>query len=125
MSGRLNFEIASVLSRVIAIQLIDPEDTFLVSAEALIIIGLFIAVILAYMIHKRHSSIATGWNFILFGMISLLAHSIFDMLDTFQWDDLVVDVLNVLDGFTFCLGLLLLALGIYKIAEFGAKKWGL
>ncbi len=109
----------------IDIQLIDPEDTFLVGAEALIIVGLLIAVILAYMIHKRHASIATGWNFILFGMISLLFHAVFDMLDTFQWDDLVVDVLNVLDGFTFCLGLLLLAFGIYKIAEFGAKKWGL
>lgn len=109
----------------IQINLLDPEDTFLISAETLIIIGLAIAVFFAYRIHKKHSSINTGWNIILYGMISLLVHSIFDMLDTLQWDDFVVDVLNVLDGTAFVLGLLLLAVGIYKIAEFGAKKWEL
>ncbi len=105
--------------------LIAPEDVFLISAEALIVVGLFVAVVFAYTIQKKHAKIANGWNFIFFGLIFLLLHSVFDTLDTLQIDDLLVDILNILDGSTFVLGLLMFAFGIYKIAEYGAKRWGL
>ncbi len=105
--------------------LIDPEDVFLISAEALIVVGLLVAVIFAYTIQKKHAKIANGWNIIFFGLIFLLLHSIFDTLDTLQLDDLIVDILQILDGSTFVLGLIMFAFGIYKIAEYGAKKWGL
>ena len=59
------------------------------------------------------------------GLVFMLIHAIFDVLDTMQWDDLVVDTFNVIDGATFVIGLLLFALGIYRIAEYGAKQWGL
>ncbi len=118
---------SGVISRVISIQtnLIDPEDVFLISAEALIVIGLLVAVVFAFIVQKKHAKIANGWNFIFYGIIFLLLHSVFDMLDTLQLDDLIVDILNILDGSTFVLGLLMFAFGIYKIAEYGAKKWGL
>ncbi|MFW9920744.1 MAG: hypothetical protein ACFFED_14160 [Candidatus Thorarchaeota archaeon] len=105
--------------------LIDPEDVFLISVEALIVVGLLVAVIFAYIIQRQHAKITSGWNFIFFGLIFLLLHSIFDTLDTLQLDDFVIDILQLLDGSTFVLGLLMFAFGIYKIAEYGAKRWGL
>ena len=109
----------------IQIDLIDPEDVYLIGVESLIVLGVLVALIIAYLIQSRHTKIAKGWNFVVIGLGFILFHSIFDVLDTMQWDDLIVDVLNVLDGATFLIGLLLFALGIYRIAEYGAQQWGM
>ncbi|MHA1637745.1 MAG: hypothetical protein ACTSUO_03330 [Candidatus Thorarchaeota archaeon] len=106
--------------------LIDPDDIFLIGMESMIVVGVLIAVIVAYLIQSRHPKITSmGWKTIIIGLAFILFHSIFDVLDTLQFDDLVVDVLNVLDGASFVIGLVLFALGIYKIAEFGAQQWGI
>ena len=108
------------------IELIDPEDVFLIGMESMIVIGLIGAIVFAYLVQSRYPKvISQGWKFILIGLVFMLIHAIFDVLDTMQWDDLVVDSLNVIDGATFVIGLLLFALGIYRIAEYGAKQWGL
>ncbi len=109
----------------IQVDLIDPEDVYLIGVESLIVLGVLVALIIAYLIQSRHTKIAKGWNFIVIGLGFILFHSIFDVLDTMQWDDLIVDVLNVFDGATFLFGLLLFALGIYRIAEYGAQQWGM
>ena len=106
-------------------EFIDPEDMFLIGVESLIVIAIAIALIIAIIVRTRHPKVSTGWNFIILGLVSLLLHGIFDVLDTMQFDDLLVDIINVFDGATFLLGLLLFALGIYRIAEYGAKQWGL
>lgn len=114
--------------RVIAIQtgFLDPEDLFLIGAETLIALGVLGAIILAYLVQSRHPKLTSrGWSMIIIGLVFILLHSIFDVLDTLQWEDLVVDILNVLDGATFVLGLLLFAFGIFRIAEYGAQQWGL
>ncbi|MHA2425938.1 MAG: hypothetical protein ACXAEF_14200 [Candidatus Thorarchaeota archaeon] len=103
--------------------MIDPEDLYLIGVESLIVLGVLIALVIAYLILSRHERIAKGWNFVVYGLLFILLHSIFDVLDTLQWDDLTVDLLNVGDGVTFLIGLLLFALGIYRIAEHGAKQW--
>ena len=91
----------------------------------MIVVGVLISVIVAYLILARHPKMtAMGWKTIIIGLIFILFHSVFDVLDTLQFDDVVVDSLNVLDGATFVIGLVLFALGIYKIAEFGAQQWG-
>ena len=94
--------------------------------ESMIVVGVLIAVIVAYLILSRHPKItAMGWKTIIIGLTFILVHAIFDVLDTLQFDDLVVDIFNVIDGATFVIGLVLFALGIYKIAEFGAQQWGI
>ncbi|MHA2426312.1 MAG: hypothetical protein ACXAEF_16100 [Candidatus Thorarchaeota archaeon] len=103
--------------------MIDPEDLYLIGIESLIVLGVLVALVIAYLILSRHESIAKGWNFVVYGLLFILLHSVFDVLDTLQWDDLTVDLLNVGDGVTFLIGLLLFALGIYRIAVFGAKQW--
>jgi hypothetical protein len=105
------------------VDLIDPEDLYLIGVESLIVLGVLVVLIIAYLILSRHEKIAKGWNFVVFGLFFIFLHSVFDVLDTLQWDDLTVDILNVGDGVTFLIGLLLFALGIYRIAEFGAKQW--
>ncbi|MFW9848757.1 MAG: hypothetical protein ACFFF4_06435 [Candidatus Thorarchaeota archaeon] len=105
------------------LDLIDPDDLYLIGVESLITLGVLVALVIAYLILSRHEKIAKGWNFVVFGLLFILLHSIFDVLDTLQWDDIVVDVLNVGDGITFLIGLLLFAIGLYRIAEFGAKQW--
>ena len=108
------------------IELIEPDDVFLISMESMIVIGLIGAIVFAYLVQSRYPKvISQGWKYILIGLVFMLIHAIFDVLDTMQWDDLVVDTFNVIDGSTFVIGLLLFALGIYRIAEYGAKQWGL
>ena len=110
----------------VQIELIEPDDVFLISMESMIVIGLIGAIVFAYLVQSRYPKvISQGWKFILIGLVFMFLHAIFDVLDTMQWDDLVVDSLNVLDGATFVIGLFLFALGIYRIAEYGAKQWGL
>ncbi len=122
---RLNFVLFIPTSQVVSLQvdLIDPDDLYLIGVESLIALGVLVALVIAYLILSRHEKIAKGWNFVVFGLLFILIHSIFDVLDTLQWDDIVVDVLNVGDGITFLIGLLLFAIGLYRIAEFGAKQW--
>ena len=124
---RLNFGFLHSHFRVITIQseLIDPEDLFLIGVETLIVLGALIALIAAFLVRSRHPKLSQGWNFIILGLVFILLHGIFDVLDTMQLDDLVVDLLNVFDALTFLIGLLLFAMGIYRIAEYGAKQWGL
>ena len=108
------------------IELIEPDDFFLIGMESLIVIGLIVAFVFAFLVYSRYPKLTSqGWRSILIGLVFMLLHAIFDVLDTMQWDDIVVDALNVLDGATFVIGLLLFAMGIYKIAEYGAKQWGL
>lgn len=108
------------------IELIEPDDFFLIGMESLIVIGLIGAIVFAYLVLSRYPKVTSqGWKLILIGLLFMLFHGIFDVLDTMQWDDIVVDILNVFDGATFVIGLLLFALGIYRIAEYGAKQWGL
>ncbi|TFG14017.1 hypothetical protein EU537_04775 [Candidatus Thorarchaeota archaeon] len=108
------------------IGLLDPEDLFLISMESLIALGLFVATLFAYKIRKKHPRITSeGWTSIVAGIALLMFHAIFDALDTLQFDDSLVDVLNLFDGSTFVIGLLLFAYGVYRIADYGAKQWGL
>mgnify|MGYP007065731100 CR=1 FL=1 len=128
ISGRLNSAFVVFYTRVIDIQtgLLDPEDWFLISMESLIVIGLLIAAMLAYRVTKRYPKLTShGWSIIILGIVFLIIHSVADVLDTLHFDDLIVDLLNVVDGATFVLGLVLFAIGIYQIAMFGAKQWRL
>jgi hypothetical protein len=101
-----------------------PEDFFLFGIESLIVVGLVVALIIAVMVQLRYSKTTSiGWGFIFMGLLFLTIHAVFDVLDTLQWEDTMVDLLNVFDGVTFVIGMLLFAVGIYKIAEYGAKQW--
>ncbi len=94
--------------------------------ESLIVIGLLVAMMLAYRVTKRYPKLTShGWSLIIIGIVFLIIHSIADVLDTLQLDDLVVDLLNIIDGSAFVVGLVLFAVGIYQIAVFGAKQWRL
>jgi len=110
---------------IIQAELIDPEDLVLIGVESLIVLGVLIALVVAFLVRSRHPKLSKGWNFIILGLVFIVLHGVFDVLDTMQLDDLVVDILNVFDGATFLIGLLFFALGIYRIAEYGAKQWGL
>ncbi|MCF2137940.1 MAG: hypothetical protein K9W43_11970 [Candidatus Thorarchaeota archaeon] len=104
--------------------LLDPQDLPLISIELLIAIGFLMAFIFAFMVQSKHPKLTSkGWNKILAGLFFLMLHGIFDALDTLQFDDFTVDLLNVLDGSCFVIGLLLFALGIYGIAVYGASLW--
>ncbi len=104
--------------------LLDPEDLFLISVESLIALGFVIALVFAYKVQLRHPKLTSqGWNKIIIGLAFLIFHAIFDALDTLQWDDFTVDVLNVFDGTCFVIGLILFALGIFGIAKYGAQLW--
>ena len=104
--------------------LLDPEDLFLITSEITIVFSLFLATILAVRIGKRHPGLAQeGWSIIILGLIFMTTHAIFDAFDTLQLGDLIVDILNVLDGLTFVIGIALFGYGIYRIAVFSKKKW--
>ncbi|TXT56524.1 MAG: membrane protein of unknown function [Candidatus Thorarchaeota archaeon] len=107
-------------------ELLSPDDLVLFGVESLIAIGVFIAIVIAILIHMRYPTLTSkGWRTIIIGMVFILLHSIFDAIDTLQFDELTIEILNLLDGSTFVVGLILFAFGIYNIAEYGAEQWGL
>ncbi len=104
--------------------LLNPEDIPLISIELAIAIGFLLAALFALRVQSRHPKLTShGWRLIILGLFFLFVHGLFDVMDTLQFDSLTVDVLNVLDGSCFIIGLLLFAVGIYKIADFGSKLW--
>ncbi|MHA1248305.1 MAG: hypothetical protein ACTSPE_13335 [Candidatus Thorarchaeota archaeon] len=107
-------------------ELIAPADAPLIAAETAIVIGLVVATAISLSIRGRHLKLARyGWNYIVGGLVLLVVHALFDVLDTLQIEDLLVEIFNVLDGTTFLIGMICFAVGIVRIAEHGAKEWGL
>lgn len=106
--------------------MIDPDDLYLWTIELLIIVGLLVSVYFAIKVKSKYKYLTEhGWNTIVYGMIFILFHAIFDALDTLEWtDDVITDMLNVLDGGTFVIGLCIVAFGIWKIAQYGDEIWG-
>lgn len=113
--------------------LLPGEDLILFLFELTIAIGLLIVCFLVIKIKKDYPKLTEeGWTFIVLGMISLLLHALFDALDTLDFmqvtnnetqADFINKILNLLDGSGFLLGIMLLSLGIFKIANYGAKVW--
>ena len=106
---------------------LDPDDLFLILIEILITIGLLVNLLFALKIQSRFPDLTSkGWREIWLGLLGISLHSIFDVLDTLKWDiEDFTDLLNVFDGFFFVLGLIVVGLGIYKIANYGATTWEL
>ena len=106
---------------------LDPDDLFLISIEILITIGLLVNLLFALKIQSRFPDLTSkGWREIWLGLLGISLHSIFDVLDTLKWGmEDFTDLLNVFDGFFFVLGLIVVGLGIYKIANYGATTWEL
>lgn len=104
---------------------LDPEDIFLVTIEFLIVLGLLIALILAYRVGIRFPKLTSqGWTQIIIGIGGIFLHGIFDALDTLKWEiPEFTDWLNLFDGSFFVLGLLFIGIGIWKIANYGASAW--
>ncbi len=107
-------------------ELLEVRDVPLIASEILVAIGLAVAVLFAMGIRKKHPSVTSrGWDTMVVGLVFLLAHAVFDVLDTLKLGDLTVDILNVADGLAFVLGLMLMVVGILQIAAYGAEQWGL
>ena len=106
---------------------LDPEDLFLVTMEFLILIGLVFTLFLALRIRSRYPKLTSiGWLEICIGLLGVALHAVFDVLDTLKWSiEDMSDFLNVLDGSTFVLGLILVGIGITRVANYGAEAWEL
>jgi hypothetical protein len=106
---------------------LEPDDLFLISIEFLISVGLLISLAFALKIRSHYPNLTEkGWLEISTGLLGIFLHSIFDVLDTLKWsiEDLN-DLLNVFDGLFFVLGIVLIGIGIMRIANYGAIAWEL
>ena len=110
-----------------ALVTLEPDDLFLISIEFLISVGLLTALVFALKIRARYPNLtAKGWLEICTGLLGILLHSIFDVLDTLKWSiEDMTDLLNIFDGLFFVLGIVLVGIGIMKIANYGAIVWEL
>ncbi len=110
-----------------ALVTLEADDLFLISIEFLISIGLLVSLAFALKIRSRFPNLTVkGWLEICIGLLGIFVHGIFDVLDTFKWNiEDLNDILNVFDGLFFVLGLVLVGIGIMKIANYGATAWEL
>ena len=108
---------------------LNSEDIYLLLAESLRGIGFLVSFCIAVLICKKNRTANVeirGWFLILFGLFLGIFHSLFDMLDTLDWGNgLVNDWLNVVDGLFFFSAILLLGIGIMIIVKTNIKAWGL
>lgn len=106
---------------------LNPDDLFLITMETIIVIGLIISLIIALMVRSRYPKLTSqGWFEIYAGIACILFHGVFDVLDTLEWSiEILTDWFNVFDGLFFVIGLILVGVGIWKIANYGATAWEL
>ena len=105
-------------------------DSFLTDTyqilELLTTLILLVALIFAISIHFKYPKLsAKSWLTICYGLFFLVIHALFDLLDSHDWEtEILSDYFNIVDGITYIIGLLLIALGIVKISKKGQEIWG-
>jgi len=120
----------------------DPSDVAVLTGELFLVVVGAVIVILSVLIWRNYPVLTKeGFLEIIFGFIAFTLHFLFDALDTiatasenFYETQGLLDVaasfgviygtFDFLDGLFTIIGLLLIAIGILRIAAYGKQLWG-
>ena len=120
----------------------DPSDVAVLTGELFLVVVGVIIVILSVLTWRKYPVLTKeGFLEIIFGFIAFTLHFLFDGLDTiatasedYYETQGLLDVaasfgaihgtFDFLDGFFTIIGLLLIVIGILRIAAYGKQLWG-
>lgn len=104
---------------------ITAEEINTVGIEiATIVSGILVLLVILYL--KRKYPVHTQKGFIEFGLgiVVLISHFIFDLLDTIVVSDIIFEsVFDILDAVFAFVGLFIIGYAFFKIAQYGLELW--
>ena len=119
----------------------DPSDVAVLAGELFLVAVGAVVILFSLLTWRRNPVLAKeGFLEIIFGFIAFTLHFLFDGLDTIATSstvyyeaqglsglaasyDALYGTFDFLDGFFAIIGLLLIAIGILRIAAYGKKLW--
>ena len=120
----------------------DPSDVAVLTGELFLVVVGAVIVILSVLIWRNYPVLTKeGFLEIIFGFIAFTLHFMFDALDTIATSSenfyetqglldvaasfgVIYGTFDFLDGLFTIIGLLLIAIGILRIAAYGKQLWG-
>lgn len=104
---------------------LDQEDKFTFSVEVTIFLGFLIITVLLFVLIKRYPQLTkNGWIELVIGAPFISLKGLFDFLDTLYQDvDLIHDIFDSFEAVFLFLGIILLGVGLLRIALYSAKIW--
>ena len=101
-----------------------PTDRLTFSMEATIFGGFIIISILLIVLHRRFPQLTkNGWIELVIGAPFIALKGLFDGLDTISPHGLAHDAFDSMEAIFLFLGLILLGVGLLRIALYSAKMW--
>ena len=103
---------------------LDPNDTLTFSMEEVIFLGFVIISIFLFLLNRRFPQLTkNGWIELVIGAPCIALKGLFDGLDTVSPDGLAHDLFDSMEAVFMFLGLVLLGVGLLRIALYSAKVW--
>ena len=104
---------------------ITPEEINTVTIELLTILAAcFVLMVILYLKKKYPKLTKEGFSEFILGVIFIISHLVFDLLDTMVIDDSIFEVsFDILDAVFAFAGLFIIGFAFYKIANYGMELW--
>jgi hypothetical protein len=106
---------------------LDADDVFTFSVEMSIAGGFLIIWILVFILRSQYPQLTKhGWIELVVAAPCLILKGLFDGLDTIAPEGVVYDIHNIFDSLEasfMVIGLVLLGVGLLRMAIFSAKVW--
>ncbi|MHA1220458.1 MAG: hypothetical protein ACTSQB_01860 [Candidatus Heimdallarchaeota archaeon] len=103
---------------------IGEGDELTFAVEVVIFVGFIIITILLGLLRKRYPQLTkNGWIELVIGTLAIAFKGLFDGLDTISSDSLAHDVFDSFEAVFMFIGLILLGVGLLRIALYSAKEW--
>ncbi len=102
--------------------MLKPDDTLTFSMEAVIFLGFIIKSIFLFLLHNKFPQLTrNGWIELVIGAPCIALKGLFDGLDTIAPDGLSHDIFDSREATFMFIGLILLGVGLLRIALYSAK----
>ena len=104
----------------------ETPNIYLFVIEIISFLGFTTAFFMASILSKNYPKISRtkSWIVIQTGLFCGILHSLFDILDTFNFENLS-DWFDLFDGLFFFTAIALIAIGLLLTSTEGKKQWGL
>lgn len=102
--------------------ILETKDILTFSVEVTIFVGFAIISVLLFLFHQRFPQITrNGWIELVIGAPFIALKGLFDALDTINYS--LHDIFDSLEASFLLIGLVLLGIGLLRIALYSAKVW--
>ncbi len=107
--------------------LLDSSDVIVLSIELIVLVGYLLSLIVTIIIyHKNKRIISISWLWFIGAQICLFLHSLFDALDTLNWQsEYIDDWFDLFDGILFVVGVVVISIALFLLVKKEKEIWSI